>query len=289
MQLHKQEANKTKEDDGVQQSQRHVQHPNPTAASPPSSTSPSHEFSFTISLRSPPPPGKNKSPPLTAVDLSPADEIFFHGHLLPLHLLSHLPVSPRPSTNSTDNFTLPIKDSSQSNTQTAPNNRTITYPEKSILQGNKVPRKSKSFSLFGLPKQRTECEKGENKFQEGQNGKSKFRFLQRYIGLIKPFVISLWNRRENPQIHRQNYSFSGNLKLRSKLKGLRGRREFSAPASMWNSPTNSGPLMASGNITPTNNNNKSDSTMEELQAAIQAAIAHCKKSVDGGEDKNKQP
>ncbi|KAL0369012.1 UNVERIFIED_CONTAM: BRI1 kinase inhibitor 1 [Sesamum calycinum] len=63
--------------------------------------------------------------------------------------------------------------------------------------------------------------------------------------------------------------------VRSK-KELRGRKgEFSAPASMRTSPTNSGHLVASGSVTPT----KSDSTMEELQAAIQAAIAHCKKSI----------
>ncbi|KAH0680466.1 hypothetical protein KY284_021551 [Solanum tuberosum] len=101
------------------------------AVSPPSaSSSPAHEFSFTISLHPTnstkalesktkqnlnpnlnPNPNQNPS----AIDLTPADEIFFHGHLLPLHLLSHLPVSPRSSTNSIDS-SIPIrKNTSNSN------------------------------------------------------------------------------------------------------------------------------------------------------------------------------
>ena len=56
---------------------------------------------------------------------------------------------------------------------------------------------------------------------------------------------------------------------------VRGRRgEYSAPASMRTSPTNSGLLLATTALPPAN-----DSTMEELQAAIQAAIAHCKNSI----------
>lgn len=48
--------------------------------------------------------------PADAVEMAPADEIFFHGHLLPLHLLSQfspLP-SPRLSADFSDSFTLPI-------------------------------------------------------------------------------------------------------------------------------------------------------------------------------------
>lgn len=75
--------------------------------------------------------------------------------------------------------------------------------------------------------------------------------------------------------------------MRNKRNLIRGRRgEFSAPASMRTSPANSGLLvMASGTSTPTT---KSDSTMEELQAAVQAAIAHCKKSI-AADDKIKLP
>ncbi|KAL0432489.1 UNVERIFIED_CONTAM: BRI1 kinase inhibitor 1 [Sesamum latifolium] len=240
---------------------------------PPSpSSSPSHEFSFTISLHPPSKTtadNKTKSPsPPFALDLSPADEIFFHGHLLPLHLLSHLSaVSPR---SSTDSFTLPIKHLPlENNTDTTHHDR----QESRLLEG-KGRGKSKSFSLFGLQRWR----KGYSDAREKEKRKSKFdisNVIKRYLRLVKPF-LSLRNRNGNPPKHRQPpYSFSGNLQVRSK-KELRGRRgEFSAPASVRTSPTNSGLLVASGSVTPT----KSDSTMEELQAAIQAAIAHCKKSI----------
>ncbi|KAL9244188.1 hypothetical protein vseg_017991 [Gypsophila vaccaria] len=87
-----------------------------SAATSPSS-SPSHEFSFTVSLHSSQTATvssdltrsskakieqQEQESPL-AIDLSPADDIFFHGHLLPLHFLSHLHASssscsPRTST-----------------------------------------------------------------------------------------------------------------------------------------------------------------------------------------------
>ncbi|KAH7567392.1 hypothetical protein JRO89_XS07G0064000 [Xanthoceras sorbifolium] len=174
---------------GASKQQQQQQQSATAPASPPSSSSsPSHEFSFTISLHSsstPVPPDKtNKTPPSFAIDLSPADDIFFHGHLLPLHLLSHLPVSPRSSTNSLDSFTLPIRE---------------------LIDDQK-----------------------------------------------------------------------SNLSFRNK-QDLRGRRgQFSAPASIRTSPTNSGLLLATTTTLPSST---SDSTMEELQAAIQAAIAHCKNSI----------
>ncbi|KAK4434444.1 BRI1 kinase inhibitor 1 [Sesamum alatum] len=249
----------------VQQAKQQAQ-PNPPPAA--SSSSPSHEFSFTISLH---PPSKTPHP-FAAVDLSPADEIFFHGHLLPLHLLSHLPVSPRSSTNSLDSFTLPVKHlPPENNTDTADHDR-----QGSRLLEAKARGKSKSFSLFGL----TRWRKVYSEAREKEKRKPKFdisNVIKRYLRLVKPF-LSLRSRNGNPpSTHRQQpYSFSGNLQVRSK-KELRGRRgEFSAPASMRTSPTNSGLLVASGSVTPTT---KSDSTMEELQAAIQAAIAHCKKSI----------
>ena len=89
------------------------------------------------------------------------------------------------------------------------------------------------------------------------------------------------------EFHRQPHSFSGNLSSRRTGKqDLRGRRgEYSAPASMRTSPTNSGLLVATGTV-PTST---TDSTMEELQAAIQAAIAHCKNSIAVEDKKNQMP
>ncbi|XVE94869.1 hypothetical protein REPUB_Repub02eG0047000 [Reevesia pubescens] len=272
-------------------------------ASPPSvSSSPSHEFSFTISLHSSSNtvPDKNKTPPSIAIDLTPADDIFFHGHLLPLHLLSHLPVSPRSSTNSLDSFTLPIRELLNDQKPDKPitncSSKSDSNIRTSISSNNKKHdkvegkgrNKSKSFSLFSL----TRWQKGRvdvRETEDKEKHKKKMRFdvshvLKRYVRMVRPLLFFRRRSRENLHLHRQAYSFSGNLSLRNKKQELmRGRRgEYSAPASMRTSPTNSGLLVATTSFP----SSTSDSTMEELQAAIQAAIAHCKNSI-GGEDKLK--
>ncbi|XP_019152324.1 PREDICTED: BRI1 kinase inhibitor 1-like [Ipomoea nil] len=267
--------------------------PPPSAAS-----SPSHEFSFTISLH---PPSSTKPAPATgggggktaksspasfAVDLSPADEIFFHGHLLPLHLLSHLPVSPRSSTTSMDSFTLPIKDQ---NFQAA-----ITTQTTNDDQRTDAKSKPKSFSLFGLPKRRKACgEVRDKEDKEKHWRKLKYDVTQavkRYMRMVRPLLSFKGRRRTMDFHHRQTHSFSGNLNIirrggnRSSdiIRGFRG--EYSAPASTTTSPTNSGLLVA-----PSTFSSPSDSTMEELQAAIQAAIAHCKKSIAMEENEDQMP
>ncbi|KAL6995519.1 hypothetical protein U1Q18_005654 [Sarracenia purpurea var. burkii] len=260
------------------------------AASPPSATcSPAHEFSFTISLHHPPsaalPDKLAKHTPSIAVDLSPADDIFFHGHLLPLHLLSHLPVSPRSSTNSLDSFTLPIREIIEEH-QKNPNKTSTNFAGNNgegLGRAGERP-KSKSFSLFfGLSKWRKgfEVREKEEEIKE-KNKRRKIRFdvmsevLKRYMRMVRPLLSFRLRRRENLQFRRQPYSFSGYLSPRGK-KELRGRRgELSAPASMRTSPTNSGLLVSTSGDVPTSTR---DSTMEELQAAIQAAIAHCKNSI----------
>lgn len=292
-----------------------------SAASPPSaSSSPSHEFSFTISLHSssaattttttvPADNNNNKTkttPPSFAIDLSPADDIFFHGHLLPLHLLSHLPVSsPRSSTNSLDSFTLPIKDliddqipekkfgncgtsNINSNNSSSNNIKTCNHHQQSNdlhLDQSKGRAKSKSFSLFGFTRWRKgyevrECEDNNNKDQNKQKRKLRFdvsHVIKRYVRMVRPLLLFRGRRENGHHFQRQPYSFSGNLSFRNKQdQFIRGRRgEFSAPASIRTSPTNSGLLVATTNIS----SSTSDSTMEELQAAIQAAIAHCKNSI----------
>ncbi|XP_027094807.1 BRI1 kinase inhibitor 1 [Coffea eugenioides] len=298
-----------------------------SAASPPSpSSSPSHEFSFTISLQ----PSsattstattakstasnsisadKTKSSPASfALDLSPADDIFFHGHLLPLHLLSHLPVSPRSSTNSLDSFTLPIKELYEADGQNLNSVNSTSSKSKSEIINRRIgdedrnskknhvgyetggrSNKSKSFSLFGLSSKWrkdqnhiTNSGAGEKELEDKDRHKRKLKLvdlshvLKRYIRMVRPLLSFGSSRRGNMQFHRQSYSYSGNLSLRRKPE-FRGRRgEFSAPASMRTSPTNSGLLVATGTLSSCST---SDSTMEELQAAIQAAIAHCKNSI----------
>lgn len=308
-----------------------IQNPSPpptaTSSPPSASASPTHEFSFTISLH-PYPPQKSQQDghkfgtyddsdqdklrrttmtpppePLTAIDLSPADDIFFHGHLLPLHLLSHLPISPRSSTNSMDSFTLPTKDIIKD--QHSPiGNTSFHYHNRNTFSDFNLPRnnvnqirpKSKSFSLFGRHKGKKGCVDERERDHEDQdkeinnnNSKKKLKLevaqlIKRYLKMVRPLLSFPKARKSNTEINRQPHSFSGNLlSSRSSLplqvnRGGGRRGEFSAPVSMRTSPANSGILLASGTVSPAKST-ASDSTMEELQAAIQAAIAHCKNSI----------
>ncbi|KAM3289568.1 BRI1 kinase inhibitor 1 [Capsicum chacoense] len=327
-----------------------------SSSTPPSSnsSSPSHEFSFTISFQQtkqiPLPSSSSSSTTTTsssfAIDLSPADDIFFHGHLLPLHLLSHLPISsPRSSTNSLDSYTLPKKDHvfhQDQNFQDFKNQRVLlddhdTCCDPILHQTPHIARtlmhrtahdtccdvkgkpKAKSFSLFGIPKWRKGYEVNDQKDSNKERSHSQqysnkmTQLVKRYIRMVRPFLS--FRNKKNMQFHRESYSFSGNL-LSS--RGIKGQYS-SAPASMRTSPTNSGLLVATptrggakgqpaalklplytgsregpnhkdllyategganyNNCTNSSSYSSSDSTMEELQAAIQAAIAHCKKSI----------
>ncbi|XP_009603549.1 probable membrane-associated kinase regulator 1 [Nicotiana tomentosiformis] len=86
--------------------------------------------------------------------------------------------------------------------------------------------------------------------------------------------------KENIQNATISQSFSGNLRYPR-------RRSYvsSCPSSMRSSPSHSGVLSRSGFTTPTNKTttggiySSDSSTMEELQNAIQGAIAHCKNSM----------
>ncbi|XP_010530362.1 PREDICTED: BRI1 kinase inhibitor 1-like [Tarenaya hassleriana] len=334
---------------------------NPKQEASPSSTSssPSHEFSFAISLQplpsscSKPNPNHLRTTSKTtsstdpfAVDLSPADDIFFHGHLLPLHLLSHIPISPRTSTGSLDGFALPVKDilhdkpTLSHDTITTDNNNSsgssslITKSTSNIIEnGHKTGvfegtnrhgtnrgknKPIRSFSLFNLSKWRKGFEdKDRDDEQEGEENKTKQQKKKKMklVSLdlshaLKKYIRMLFHRRENRtqfmMRRRQAYSFSSasavmtNSRTKNdnsgyninggRRKDLRGRRrigEFSAPASMRTSPTNSGHLRGISTTSSSNScSSSSDSTMEELQAAIQAAIAHCKNSNAPDRDDN---
>lgn len=82
----------------------------------------------------------------------------------------------------------------------------------------------------------------------------------------------------------QNDSFSGNLGRRSFNLSERTRDRssyYSAPTSGMTSPTNSGLLVGRPTFPA------ADSTVEELQAAVQAAIAYCKRSIEVEEEEEK--
>ncbi|KAL3617927.1 hypothetical protein CASFOL_038248 [Castilleja foliolosa] len=318
----------------VQPTMHEVQQPTtPTSSPPPSSTSsPSHEFSFTTSLnpttttiKSPHPPPR---PPFaaTAIDLSPADEIFFHGHLLPLQVISHLdPISEssRSSTNSLDSCTFTLKDDllydhNHDHDHHDDDDVIIIdgHPEKShVILEAKVRGKSRSLShLFHKWRkfhhhghdhvhdhhdhdhdEEDEYHDHDHDEHKQKTRKSKFDIVKRYMRLVKPLIPFSHKRatRDTDRFLRQPVmsfnSYSGSLRVRkmkkdSFMRGGMRRSEFSsAPVSISTSPANSGLLMAaSGNITPTTIN-KNDGTVEELHAAIQAAIVYCKNSINAEE------
>ncbi|KAL1309577.1 hypothetical protein HN51_052270 [Arachis hypogaea] len=290
--------------------------PKPSSPPPSQSSSPSHEFSFTISLHS---SSTNKVPPPSlAIDLSPADEIFFHGHLLPLHLLSHLPSSPRFSTTSMESLTVPVpirdfllEDNENTNNKEISrsscghsNRSNITLDERignnfieednNLIKRGTMEEESKSnnnnnnkhssFSLFGLSKGRKVCQVS-NKEELDKEKQQKRKLGFDVIHALKRLFRGR-REREKVGLHESAYSsHSGNLmrKKKPELRGIRRGECSSAPASMRASPTNSGLLLATATTLPTSAAN--DSTMEELQAAIQAAIAHCKNSI-AKEDNN---
>ncbi|OAY65999.1 putative BRI1 kinase inhibitor 1 [Ananas comosus] len=96
---------------------------------------------------------------------------------------------------------------------------------------------------------------------------------------IRVFMSGDKDRRRDLRRGQRPHSFSGHLNPRDKEHSWRKKRrpggQLSAPASMRTSPTNSGHLSA----TSLNMSSSDESTMEELQSAIQAAIAHCKNSI----------
>ncbi|XP_068638928.1 BRI1 kinase inhibitor 1-like [Aristolochia californica] len=255
----------------------------PRSPPPSSSSSPSHEFSFTISLHPSTATSLDKCrpPPSFAIDLSPADEIFFHGHLLPLHLLSHPSISPRASTTSLDNLNLPIHELfDEKKPHSNANNRssTITIPgaNKSAASPSRVARgrtKAKSFSLFRFSKWRKLLVMGEREEEKKKVRLDVSRVLKRYARVVRPLLSFRGEKEKQREFRRQPHSFSGNLNSRWKEWGGR-KKEFSDPASLTTSPTNNGLLVATATISSSN-----DSTIEELQSAIQAAIAYCKNSI----------
>ncbi|XP_076902538.1 BRI1 kinase inhibitor 1-like [Bidens hawaiensis] len=263
--------------------------PPTTTTSPPSaSSSPSHEFSFTTQHHTLFNNSNNKTntnatlqppPPPAAIDLSPADDIFFRGHLLPLH---HLPDSPRSSNNSLDSFTLPIN-LLFGNTSFHCHHETILSDsdEPDITTINPNRQKSKSFSIFKTPKWNKTSDNDMQTDEHQVKDKNISQLIKRYMKVVKT-LLSFPKRSNTRLINHQSYSFSGNSMSRKPVvimnNGDNKRRgQLSAPASMRASPANSGILVALECVSPTKI--RSESSMEELHAAIQAAIAHCKNSI----------
>lgn len=136
--------------------------------------------------------------------------------------------------------------------------------------------------------------------------------FRKYLNKVKPLYNKLSSSSQKHQHPRKipaNY-YSGNLSLSSDVcrerekdgGGDQGSHSFSGnlmyprkkatvvvsscPSSMRSSPNHSGLLYRNGSPAAMNSVRDS-SSMEELQSAIQGAIAHCKKSMVGNNSTNK--
>lgn len=91
------------------------------------------------------------------------------------------------------------------------------------------------------------------------------------------------SERERREQRRRPHSFSGHgpgaaREMRERERWRRRCGQLSsAPASLRVSPANSGHLSVGGSVKVSTSSE--ESTMEELQSAIEAAIAHCKNSI----------
>jgi BRI1 kinase inhibitor 1 len=92
-----------------------------------------------------------------------------------------------------------------------------------------------------------------------------------------------FSRHSEREQRRRPHSFSGHgpgaaREMREREHWRRRRGQLSsAPASLRVSPANSGHLSVGGSVKVSTSSE--ESTMEELQSAIEAAIAHCKNSI----------
>jgi BRI1 kinase inhibitor 1 len=107
--------------------------------------------------------------------------------------------------------------------------------------------------------------------------------VRKYMASLVEQLLASFSRHGERE-RRRPHSFSGSgpgaaaaaARERERWRQRRGQLS-SAPASLRASPVNSGHLSVGGSVKVSTSSE--ESTMEELQSAIQAAIAHCKNSI----------
>ncbi|XP_066353658.1 probable BRI1 kinase inhibitor 1 [Miscanthus floridulus] len=125
--------------------------------------------------------------------------------------------------------------------------------------------------------------------------------VRKYVAMVEQLLTSSYSasssrpdvgsRRRDGRPHTftsaRHAGGNANAAAQSSSKRHRGRLS-SAPASLRGSPATSGHLSVGESVTKASTTSSEVSTKEELQSAIQAAIAHCKNSVAGGGGGDKQ-
>ncbi|KAL1548595.1 hypothetical protein AAHA92_16808 [Salvia divinorum] len=249
-----------------------------TLPSSPAYSSSSSEFEFSISLS----PHKSSRP---------ADELFYKGQILPLHLSPRLSMvqsllllsSPSSSSTSASRDSTAssdlLLDSDSSRPSSATDDDFIKRPSSTAAADILSRKPPKYFSLAKL----SSVFRKDTKTAAPSGGAAAVKrvsttargVLRKYLKKVKPLYEKLSNkqqqkmpasaaRRSNENSREISLSFSGNLRYPRRRSSI-----SSCPSSMTSSPRRGG----SGSY------NMGASSMAELQSAIQGAIAHCKSSM----------
>ncbi|KAF9618830.1 hypothetical protein IFM89_002698 [Coptis chinensis] len=303
------------------------------------SSSSSSDFEFIIS---------SLSSRKASSNLCPADDLFYKGQLLPLHLSPRLSMvrtlflASSSTSSSSDTTTTASRDSTGSSTSTdstssfssdlvlnecdssRPSSVTEEDDFKKLRDQNNcllpqhIKKPTKYFSLARI----SSVFKKDNKNREQENGvsgssvKRAKEVIRKYVKKVKP----LYEKLSQKQQQQQHASMVGSLSMKTE-KSVKDKRDLnsasntkkdnnngifsnsfsgniryprrkssvlSCPSSMRSSPNHSGVLckttaVAGGNGTSSpvvrSFSSSGSSSMEELQNAIQGAIAHCKNSM----------
>ncbi|CAH1418740.1 unnamed protein product [Lactuca virosa] len=297
-----------------------------TLPSSPTHSSSSSDFEFTISLS----PRKS-----SATNLCPADDLFYKGQLLPLHLSPRISMvrtlllsssstsssatTARHSSDSHSSFSTDGCDSSRPSSVTDDDLHLQTKLFPSTLQTqpfishhHKKPNKYFSLSRFSSVFRKetkapatTGTTTAARLDQDILTGSSVKRMsvtakemIRKYLKKAKPLYEKLSQRqgqtfqvkktgppppppkteeiRSNKENDVISHSFSGNLRYPRRRSCV-----SSCPSSMRSSPSHSGVLCRNSVMRGTGGGiySNNSSSMEELQSAIQGAIAHCKNSM----------
>ncbi|RID43666.1 hypothetical protein BRARA_I00513 [Brassica rapa] len=273
-------------------------HSPPQSHSSPSSSS--SEFEFNISI----------SPRKASSSLCPADELFYKGQLLPLQLsprLSLVRTLCSSSSDYTSSSSSAARDSTESSSSTDSTSSFPLHPPpldccdssrpSSVTDEEDVFFKQTKKSGFSLSRLSSVFKKDTKAVSAAAPPSSVKRMsstakevIRKYMKKVKPLYDKLSQKQSTTvtafktesSVLKAESSFSGNLMKCTK----RGRCAASCPSSMRSSPSHSGvltrggfPGQRGGSCSSSSSNNSVSSSMEELQSAIQGAIAHCKNSM----------
>ncbi|KAG9130824.1 hypothetical protein Leryth_016981 [Lithospermum erythrorhizon] len=275
-----------------------------TLPSSPTHSLSSSDFEFTISLS----PKKS----------SAADELFYKGQLLPLHLSPRISMvrtllaSSSSSSASRDSTT--SSNDSRSSFSTDPEcdeYKRLTSPTSTYIHPQIITSTSKKTNYFSLSRFsslfRKESTTSDPELESASSLKKMSATIRKYLKKAKPLYQKLSqnqipinpNKTDKVNLcmkadgsvkcndNRSNtimigfkenvsatitHSFSGNLRYPRRRNIV-----TSCPSSIKSSPSHSRVFSKNKNVGC--NNFQDSSSMEELQSAIQGAIAHCKNSL----------